>query len=220
VHLLIFDLDGTLADTKDDLAFSVNLTLKEMNLPRKDPAVIYGYVGNGVKKLLQQAVGGDHHSEKFRTALRLFRGHYLTHLLDRTRLYPGMDVVLDHFRDVKKAVVTNKLQEYTDRLLKGLGVMDRFDLVLGGAESLRLKPEPDMLHEVIEKLKVRPDRAVMIGDSANDVAAAHAAGIRACAVGYGLGDAEELHRSGPDWTIKRPEELITLFGRSEQRERA
>ncbi|MCI0527688.1 MAG: HAD hydrolase-like protein, partial [Nitrospira sp.] len=98
VDLLIFDLDGTLADTKDDIATAVNLTLKEFGLPSKDPSMIYGYVGDGVRKLLQRAFEGQPPGS-YERALKVFRQHYLAHLLDTTRFYPGVLETLDHFKN-------------------------------------------------------------------------------------------------------------------------
>jgi phosphoglycolate phosphatase len=207
--LLIFDLDGTLADTKDDIATSVNLTLDELGLPEKSPAEIYTFVGSGVRKLIQQAVG-EEEGERFREAMRVFRRHYMAHLLDTTKLYPGMDDVLDHYRSKKKAVVTNKPQLYTDPIASGLKMMKRFDLILGGDNGLPLKPDPAMILTVLEKLSADPKRTVMIGDGLHDIHASRAAGIAVCAVGYGLGDPEELRRAGPDFFCETVEDLKRL----------
>ena len=208
--LLIFDLDGTLADTKDDLAHSVNLTLRELGLPERSNETIYGFVGSGVRKLIQQAVG-EEEGERLREAIRVFRKHYLAHLLDHTRLYPGMDEVLRHFASKKKAVVTNKAQIYTDRILEGLRLTDRFDLILGGDNGYPLKPDPKMLLTVLEKLGVPAGSAVMIGDGMPDIQAARSAGMRICAVGYGLCDPEELRRAGPDFFSETVSDLMRLF---------
>lgn len=211
VDLLIFDLDGTLCDTKDDIALSVNLTLQELGLPEKSPEVIYGYVGSGVKKLLQLAVGGES-EERFGLAMQIFRTHYLNHLLDNTKPYSGIETVLNHFKRKKKAVVTNKSQIYTDRILSGLGLTHHFDLIVGGDNGLILKPEPHMLLFVLKKLQVQKSRCVMIGDGLHDIAAARAAGIGVCAVGYGLAGSRELQKAKPDFFCNRPEELKWLFG--------
>ncbi|MEK6683944.1 MAG: HAD-IA family hydrolase [Nitrospirota bacterium] len=208
--LLIFDLDGTLADTKVDIALSVNLTLREIGLPEKPDALIYSYVGSGIRALIRQAVG-EEEGEQFRSAMAIFRKHYLAHCLDTTTLYPGMDGVLAHFKSKKRAVVTNKAQLYTDKLMAGLKIADRFDLILGGDNGYPLKPDPKMLFTVLEKLSADPKRAVMIGDGLHDINAARAAGIAVCAVGYGLGDPEELRRSGPDFFCETVEGLKKMF---------
>lgn len=208
--LLIFDLDGTLADTKHDIATAVNLTLAELGLPRRPLAEIHGYVGGGVRRLLQHAVG-ENDGPRLRETLRLFRCHYLVHLLDTTRLYPGMADVLEYFGGRKKSVATNKPQVYTDSLLKGLSVYHLFDLVLGADSGLALKPEPEMILEAVRRSGVPAAGAVMIGDSLNDIHAARAAGVPACAVGYGMSDPDELRAAGPEFFAARPEDLMRLF---------
>lgn len=208
--LIIFDLDGTLADTKDDIATAVTLTLSELGLPPKSRDQIYSYVGGGIRRLLQQAVG-EEEGDRFREALRIFRGHYISHILDTTKLYPGMDGVLRHFASRKKAVVTNKAQYYTDRLMAGLNLTQRFDLIVGGDNGHPLKPDPAMLRFVLEQLQMNSRAAVMIGDSVNDIAASRAAGIPVCAVGYGLGDADELRRAEPDFFCETVNELKSFI---------
>lgn len=210
VELLIFDLDGTLCDTKDDIAASVNLTLREMRLPEKSHAEIYTYVGSGVRKLLRQAVGVES-DEALEPALKIFRRHYMEHLLDTTRPYSGIPEVLEHFGGKKKAVVTNKPQDYTDPIIKGLDLTAHFDLVIGSYNGLPLKPGPEMILHVLERLGVGPDRCVMIGDGLQDIAASRAAGIRVCAVGYGLGDPQALMDAKPDFFCRQPQELQCLF---------
>jgi len=211
VDLLIFDLDGTLADTKDDLATCVNLTLEEIGLPRKPNEEIYGFVGAGVRRLIRQAVG-EAEEERFVLAMQIFRRHYLAHLLDTTQLYPGMDEVLEHFRTKKKAVVTNKAQLYTDALAEGLRLKERFDLIIGGDNGYPLKPDPEMLLTVLEKLSADPKRTVMIGDGLHDIHASRAAGIAVCAVGYGLGNPEDLRQAHPDFYSETVDDLMRLFG--------
>ena len=207
--LLIFDLDGTLADTKDDLASSVNLTLKDLGLPLKTPEVIRTYVGGGVRRLIQQAVGEE--GERLSEALRIFRKHYLVHLLDKTRLYPGMAEVLEYFRSKKKAVVTNKAKLYTDKILDGLNVTSLFDAIMSGDNGVPLKPDPEMINVVIEELHADRSSTVMIGDGLHDIYASRAAGVAVCAVGYGLGDPVELREARPDFFCDKVDELLTLF---------
>ena len=210
VDLLIFDLDGTLADTKDDIATAVNLTLREFKLPPKEPATIYGYVGDGVRKLLQRAFE-DQPQGHYEQALKVFRKHYLAHLLDTTQFYPGVLEVLDHFKNKKKAIATNKPFEYTSKIIEGLGVRHRFDLVLGGDSTNYLKPNPAIITEVLSRLGVKGDRAIMIGDGVNDILAARAAGTQSCAVGYGLGRAEDLLAVNPDSFCENISDLPRLL---------
>ena len=209
VDLLIFDLDGTLIESKWDIANSVNLTLHELGLPQRPLEEIFGFVGDGVKKLLRSAVGEDNRVS-FEEALQVFRGHYLAHCLDRTTYYPGVEQTLVHFGEKRKAVATNKSIEYTMVILQGLGA-DYFQCVVGGDNGFGLKPEPGMLLHVMERLNVSKERTVLVGDSTNDINGGHNAGIRVCAVGYGMGNREKMAACQPDWFIERPEELMELF---------
>jgi phosphoglycolate phosphatase len=209
VDLLIFDLDGTLIESKWDIAKAVNLTLADLGLPVRAQEEIFGFVGDGVKRLLRLAVGEENQA-RYDEALRVFRGHYLAHCLDCTRFYPGIETVLTHFSTKHKAVATNKSLEYTTKILEGLGA-GYFSYVVGGDNGYGLKPEPGMLLKILEALEVRKDRAVLIGDSTNDITGGHNAGIKVCAVGYGMGNRERMKACRPEWFIERPEDLIELF---------
>jgi phosphoglycolate phosphatase len=205
----MFDLDGTLIESKWDIAQSVNLTLAELGLPERSLEEIFGFVGDGVKKLLRLAVG-EGNQERFDEALNVFRGHYLEHCLDRTVFYPGIEPVLQHFSRKEKAVATNKSIEYTRVILNGLGA-HHFPVVVGGDNGFGLKPEPGMLLHIIEQVGASKERTVLVGDSTNDINGGHNAGIRVCAVGYGMGNREKMAACRPDWFIERPEQLMELF---------
>ncbi|MEK6602935.1 MAG: HAD-IA family hydrolase [Nitrospirota bacterium] len=209
IDLLIFDLDGTLIESKWDIATAVNLTLRDLGLPVREQEEIFSFVGDGIKHLLRLSVGEENQS-RYEDALRVFRGHYLAHCLDRTQFYPGIDRVLAHYAAKHKAVATNKSLEYTTRILDGLGA-HHFTYIVGGDNGYGLKPEPGMLLKILDELKVDQDRAVLIGDSTNDINGGHNAGIKVCAVGYGMGNREKMAACNPDWFIEQPEDLIGLF---------
>lgn len=213
LELLIFDFDGTLIDSKHDIATSVNLTLGDLGLPLRLPEEIFSFVGDGVKRLLRLSVGEENFA-LYEEALRIFRRHYLSHCLDTTRFYPGMDRVIETLSGVKKAIATNKSMEYTLAIVEGLGLRAHFAAIESPADSSELKPDPGMLLRILSTLKISPEGAVLVGDSTNDVRAAKAAGIRACAVGYGYGDREKVTALEPDFYCEKPEELISLFGNS------
>lgn len=210
VSLLIFDLDGTLIDSKKDLAISVNLTFRDLGLPEKPLEEIYGYVGNGVRRLIFDSLGSADPA-LIEQSLQIFEAHYLKHLLDETVLYPGMEEVLAHFKEKKKAVVTNKPLLYTTRIMEGLGARPHFDLILGSEPIVNLKPHPEMILRTLDHLRIAPSEAVMIGDSANDVQAARAAGIKSCGVGYGICDPDLLRSTGPDFFAETVGDLKRLF---------
>ena len=206
--LLMFDLDGTLLDTKEDLARSVNLCLKELGLPEKEPSLVYGYIGDGVRKLIGKAIGFES-GQEFENAIQVFRKHYMEHLLDTTRFYPGMEAVLKHFKNKLLAVVTNKPADYTARIIDGLGIRDHFSLIIGSVPGGKLKPDPQMLSDVIEDVEVSPKRALMVGDGVNDIIAARSAGAKSCAVGYGLTLPDRLKEASPDYFCN---DIMNLIG--------
>jgi len=209
VDLMIFDLDGTLIESKWDIAQSVNFTLTELGLPERPIEEIFGFVGDGVKRLLRLAVG-EGNQARFEEALKVFRGHYLEHCLDRTSFYPGIEPMLEHFAHKDKAIATNKSIEYTRVILGGLGPQ-HFRYMVGGDNGFGLKPEPGMLLHIMEKVGAAKERTVLVGDSTNDINGGHNAGIRVCAVGYGMGNRAKMEACQPDWFIEKPEQLMEIF---------
>ena len=209
-ELLLFDFDGTLIDSKFDIANAVNKTLEELELPLRTQEEIFSFVGDGVKRLLRLSVGEDNLAQ-YEQALKIFREHYLQNCVVTTRLYPGIWEVLHHFKDVKKAIVTNKSLEYTMTIVEGLQIRSLFESIEGPRDSTELKPEPAMLERVMTDLGVEPSRTVMIGDSTNDVRAAQTLGVRACAVGYGYGNRDRVQALQPDFYCEQPQNLIGLF---------
>lgn len=209
VDLLIFDLDGTLIESKWDIAQSVNFTLAELGLPERPIEEIFGFVGDGVKRLLRLAVG-EGNQARFEEALKVFRRHYLEHCLDRTSFYPGIEPMLQHFAHKDKTIATNKSIEYTRVILNGLGPQ-HFRYMVGGDNGFGLKPEPGMILHILEKIGVPKERTVLVGDSTNDINGGHNAGIRVCAVGYGMGNRAKMEACQPDWFIEKPEQLMEIF---------
>lgn len=209
-QLVIFDFDGTLIDSKYDIATSVNLTLKDMGLPTRSHEEIFSFVGDGVKRLLRLSVG-EGNDARYEESLTIFREHYLTHCLDSTQFYAGLDRVFDILKDKTKALATNKSLEYTLRIVDGLGVRDTFSSIECPIDLSDLKPDPGMLFRILDQLEVDPEKTILVGDSTNDMRAAKAAGIRACAVGYGYGIREKVLALDPDYYCEKPEDLLTVF---------
>ena len=209
-EVLLFDFDGTLIDSKVDIATAVNLTLGDLGLPLRSVEEIFSFVGDGVKRLLRLSVGEENH-DQYDRALGVFRQHYLEHCVQTTRWYSGILEVLQHYKDRRKVIVTNKSLEYTLAIVDGLQARGLFQHVEAPRDSSELKPEPVMLERALEVLRADPNHTVMIGDSTNDVRAAQAAGIRACAVGYGYGNRERVAALQPDFYCETPHDLIDLW---------
>lgn len=209
IKLLIYDLDGTLIDSSQDIANAVNWTLKELGLWALPVEQVSGFVGNGVKNLMQQALKAASPSSlpPLGRSIKLFRRRYGEHLLDQTRLYPSVKKVLEFFKGLSQAVVTNKPEDFTHEILRGLGIDSYFGRVIGGDKGFPKKPDPGPVLELLGHFEVRPEEAILIGDSRMDVETARNAGIRAAAVTYGFGSRSELEAAQPDFLLNDLEEL-------------
>lgn len=191
-RLAIFDLDGTLVDSVDDLAASVNHALGVVGLPPRELEEIRGFVGEGARLLLERAVSPR--AELLEPALAAWWAHYEEHCLDRTRAYPGIGALLAGAGRAL-AVHTNKPGALARRILEGLGLRAHFGVVLGGDEAPR-KPDPTGLREIMARVGASPAETVFVGDSRIDVLTARAAGVAHVGVTWGLGSREELVRAG------------------------
>lgn len=210
--LLMFDLDGTLVDSRHDIALSVNLTLDEFSLPHRPPEVIYGFIGGGMHNLIRRSLP-DGMEALVDKGVDVFWDIYRTHVLDTTRLYPGINDALDRLSDGHKlAVVTNKPYAHTQLILKGLGIAGHFVTVQGWKIGLPVKPDPTLINMAMADAGAGKDESVMIGDSTNDVLAAKAAGIKCCAVGYGYGTKEKNLAAGADLFAEKVEDIVRLLG--------
>jgi phosphoglycolate phosphatase len=217
VEALLFDLDGTLVDTRQDIFESLNYALAALGRPRRTLDEVTRFIGDGARELLKRALGEENRA--LSEALEIFRSHYLAHCVDHARLYPGVRDILDRFSHKALAVVTNKLEAHTRAVLEALQVADRFQAVLCADLALPRKPAPDLLLEGARRLNVAPGRAMMVGDSPMDVEAGRRAGMRTCAVTYGYRPEEELRAAGPDLVVSRMADLASLLSDDSQEER-
>ena len=206
IDLVIFDLDGTLVDTRADLTAAVNHTLEKLALPPLSTEQVCRYVGDGLETLLSRALGLQH-GDLVDNAVRLFRDYYGLHLLDRTRLYPGVRETLEHFRGKRKAIVTNKPLAFSKRILAGLEIESHFEVILGGDSTVQRKPHPEPALKVLTLTGVDPRLAAMVGDSPADIEMAKQAGLYSIGVTYGLRSAEEVRAAGPDLLLESLPEL-------------
>jgi len=210
VDLVMFDLDGTLADTGHDLADAVNFTRAHFALAPLPETKVYAHIGRGVEHLLKYAVperGPGHFNE----IMRIFLDRYENHLLDRTALYPDVASVLDYFRAKRRAVVSNKIERLTVAVVRGLGVERQFDAILGGDSAAEKKPHPALLMSVLQRFEIPAAKALMIGDGDTDIEAGKRAGVITCGVTYGLGNKEDLTAAEPDFLIDHPSQLTDYF---------
>ena len=210
IDLVMFDLDGTLADTGQDLADAVNHTRDYFNLEPLPEMLVYTHVGRGVEHLLRHSLPEDS-VDHFQEVMRVFLERYENHLLDKTVLYPAVHEVLDYFQGKRRVVVSNKMHRLTVAVLRGLGVEKQFDAILGGDSVAEKKPHPALIHDVLNRFRIPPSYAVMVGDGDTDVEAGRRAGVVTCGVTYGLGNKEGLIAAKPDILIDDLAELPRHF---------
>jgi len=214
-RLFIFDLDGTLVDSRADLVTSLNLALIRLGHQRLSSSLIGGFVGEGVDKLIERALraatGQNPESAEIQETIRIYMNEYEEHLLDETRLRDQCLEALNALSVAKLAVVTNKPEAFSRRILDGLGIGNMFSLILGGDSVARRKPEPDALIKAMEFCRAEPGETVMIGDSLTDIEAGKAANTITCAILGGFRPDEELLDSGCDFLINNLIQITDHF---------
>ena len=214
-ELVVFDLDGTLIDSKLDLALAVNATRAGASLPPLAHETIFSYVGNGAPALIHRALGGQAGEEQVQRSLEFFLRYYREHMLDHTRLYPGVREGLDRLQGagMRMAVLTNKPVRFSRDLIRGLGVASHFQVVYGGNSFESKKPHPEGLQKVMAEVGVAPAQTLVVGDSAVDVETARNAGARSCGVTYGIMP-ETFASLPPDVMVDSLEELAEMVLRT------
>ncbi|MFN0167855.1 MAG: HAD family hydrolase [Bryobacteraceae bacterium] len=202
MQLLIFDLDGTLIDSKLDLAHSVNATRAFMGMDPLEYDRVYSYVGNGAPVLIRRALGDQATDQQVQTALAFFLQYYRDHKLDYTQLYPGVRETLDRMCDagLTLAILTNKPEAISLAIVDGLGLRDHFVRVYGGNSFEEKKPHPIGIQTLMRDFGIPPEQTLMVGDSAVDIRTARNAGVRSCGVTYGF-QPETLLADPPDLRI-------------------
>ena len=206
---VLFDLDGTLLNTLEDLTDAVNATMRHFGYPEHTLAAVRAYVGNGVARLMELSLPGGAADPNFDAASAFYRRTYAAHSEDKTRPYDGVEACVETLAEngIKMAVVSNKPDETTVRLTKKY--FPEIDTAAGENEAagIRRKPAPDMVFRAIEKLGVTPEETVYVGDSEVDILTAENAGIRVVSVLWGFRDRDELEANGAVCFAETPEEL-------------
>ena len=207
----IFDLDGTLLNTLDDLASSVNYALCHTGMPERRVGEVRQFVGNGVKLLMERAVPDGVGNPRFEEAYALFRQHYLEHSMDTTAPYPG---IMDTLRMLKNqgknmAVVSNKFYAATQELCRHF-FGDLITVAIGEREDIRKKPAPDTVMEALRQLGVSADTAVYVGDSDVDIETARNSGLPCISVLWGFRDEAFLKAHGATTLIGAPCDILKI----------
>ena len=205
----LFDLDGTLIDSKLDLVNYVNFMLREMGRDALPLETVAGYIGHGAPRLVADTLGADSDNAERQRAIKIFLEHYEDHSLDATCLYPGVREGLQALREYPMAVLTNKPLKVSVEILEALGLSEFFRVVYGGDSFASKKPDPAGAQAILQDLKIEPSNAAMIGDSDVDMQTARNAHILAIGVSYGFGQHDpQAHPA--DLYVTSLEELAAL----------
>lgn len=198
IRFVAFDLDGTLVDSAPDIAWAVQQMSHAVGLPPPDIEQVRGWVGDGVSRLVKRTLTNSRDGEPahalFERGLEAFRQAYRVHLAVDTHLYPGAREVLAQLRHdgIALACITNKAAEFTEPLLAAFELRTFFDVVVSGDTTPERKPSPLPLLHAVKQLGLTPGQSCMVGDSANDMLAARAAGLKAIGVRFGYGSDTQL----------------------------
>ena len=208
---IIFDLDGTLLDTLEDLKNAVNAALEHYKMPRRSLDEVRSFVGNGLRNLMIRAVPDGEENPKFEEALSFLKDYYAVHCKDNTGPYPGIMEMLDELKErgITMAIVSNKIDSAVKELDKEYfnGYMSA---AIGEMEGVARKPAPDTVLKALEECNLKPEDAIYVGDSDVDIATAKNTGIPCISVSWGFRDTAFLKEHGATQIIDNPAELLEL----------
>ncbi len=216
-EMILIDVDGTLVDSVPDLAFCVDSMMTQLGLEPRGEERVRDWVGNGVERLVRRALVGQLKGEPdeadFARAYPVFLALYAENTSKRSTLYPGVRDAVDGLKAAgyKLGCVTNKAAQFTEPLLKDLGLYDDFSIVISGDTLAEKKPDPAPLLHAAEFFGCDPGNALMIGDSVSDVAAARAAGFQIVCMSYGYNHGVDIREAGPDAVLDSMDEIIPLL---------
>jgi phosphoglycolate phosphatase len=209
VRAIVFDLDGTLIDSQEDVLSAFGAAFSALGLPLPPRESLLRVIGLRLEDCFLPFVEGA--AGKASEGARAFRAHYARHHLDRTRPFAGVNAALDRLAETRAlGLCTMKKAEFMHRLLAAFGWERRFAAVLGSEEGFPAKPDPAMLAEVLRRLGVRPDEAIYVGDTWMDAQMARDAAVPFAFAGYGYGEASRLEGLPVTRVLRRPEEVASL----------
>ena len=210
IDSIIFDLDGTLVDSREDIVNAVNYTLISLGLEKKTFEKIVSYIGTGINDLLNKSIGLEN-KDNFSKARKVFKDYYKQHSTDVTRPYPNVIDILEHYKKKDLFIVTNRRVEMAEVTVKALDLNKYFKAIVGDDGKGCLKPFACPLDKVIDGSNTDKQKILMVGDMDIDVLAGKNMDVITCAVTYGIGKREDLVKAKPDFMISDIVELKSLF---------
>jgi len=217
IRLLIFDLDGTLIDSEEDIVLSANAMRQAVGLEPLATKTVASYVGQGVQVLIQKALGPDASPDTLERATQFFIDYYRAHMLDHTAPYPGVREALQSLRGRRMGVLTNKVVKLSQRILEGLEMTQFFEFIYGGNSFEKKKPDPIGIITSMQATGAGVRQTMMVGDSETDVETGRNAGVWTCGVTYGIGS-RTLESCPPDFLLGNLMELPGLLNGSRMAE--
>jgi len=211
VKLIIFDLDGTLIDSSIDIANAINYALGPYSVPMLTVQEVISLVGEGISSLIGKLIGKEGINADTDFLVGQFLNYYSAHLTDNTTIYPGVREMLDQLRGYNKAVISNKRESLSVKILEQLGLSGYMDIIVGSDTVKERKPSPLPVCHVLSALGILPDSAIIVGDSNYDIEAGKSAGIKTVAVTYGYRPLELLQAA--DFIINSMPELTDVLRR-------
>ncbi|MCP4677937.1 MAG: HAD-IA family hydrolase [Deltaproteobacteria bacterium] len=196
IDLVVFDLDGTLVDSRLDISEAIHHGIRTVNGPPVSDDAVHELIGLPLVEMFETLLP-DALTQRVEVAAEAYRQYYFDHCADHSSVYPGVIECLDYLGNIPLAIATTKMTFMAVQVVEKLDLADRFVLVQG-SDGIPHKPDPTLLHQVLRKVGMEPGRTWMVGDTVYDIQAGKAAGMQTCAVTYGIGDPDELRRVKPD----------------------
>lgn len=211
IKTVIFDLDGTLIDSGRDIVNAVNKTLENFNIPTLSEDIILSYVGEGVELLIERSIK-EENMYRFEEILKFYVSAYNEECIKSTSLFPGVEKVLKELKEnnINLALATNKSVEFIEKILSNMDILKYFHVIMGPENVTKRKPDPEIVHKILEKVNGEHNSTLIVGDSKFDIICGRNAGIYTCGVTYGIGSIESLIDSDADFLIHNIEKLLLL----------